>query len=79
MHNEGYSTMCGHAIIALTKLVFDTGIINKQGNVPELIINAPPGKIYSKAIIKDGIVKKVSFKNVPSFLLYKEKTVDIPK
>ena len=22
LHNEGYSTMCGHAIIALTKLIF---------------------------------------------------------
>ncbi|MCK5775174.1 MAG: proline racemase family protein, partial [Bacteroidales bacterium] len=27
IHNEGYSTMCGHAIIALTKLVLETGMI----------------------------------------------------
>lgn len=79
LHNEGYSTMCGHAIIALTKLVLDTGIIKKEGNEPELIINAPPGKIYAKAYRKNGKVYKVSFKNVPSFLYLKNKTIDIPQ
>ncbi len=79
LHNEGYSTMCGHAIIALTKLVLDTGMIEKKGNEPELIINAPPGKIYAKAFRKNGIVQKVSFKNVPSFLLIKDEEIKVPK
>ncbi|MBP6977982.1 MAG: proline racemase family protein [Lentimicrobiaceae bacterium] len=77
IHNEGYSTMCGHAIIALTKLVLDTGMIEKEGNEPELIINAPPGKIFSKGYREDGIVKKTSFRNVPSFLLLRDETVDV--
>ncbi len=45
LHNEGYSTMCGHAIIALTKLVLETGMIKKEGNTPVLNIDAPPGRI----------------------------------
>jgi len=28
MHNEGYSTMCGHGIIGLAKVVLDTGSIH---------------------------------------------------
>ncbi|MBI9053706.1 MAG: proline racemase family protein [Bacteroidales bacterium] len=79
LHNEGYSTMCGHAIIALTKLVLDTGMIQKEGNEPELIINAPPGKIYAKAFRENGIVQKVSFKNVPSFLLLEDEEIEIPE
>lgn len=79
LHNEGYSTMCGHAIIALTKIVLDTGMIQKEGNVPELIINAPPGKIYAKAFRKNGIVEKVSFKNVPSFLYLRDEVIDVPE
>jgi trans-L-3-hydroxyproline dehydratase len=78
LHNEGYSTMCGHAIIALTKLVFDTGMINKEGDQPELIINAPPGKIYAKALRDEGIVQKVSFRNVPSFVLMTNEEINIP-
>src|SRR6476661_5861387 len=27
VHNEGYSTMCGHAIIALVKLAIETGLV----------------------------------------------------
>ncbi len=79
LHNEGYSTMCGHAIIALAKLVLDTGMIQREGNEPELIINAPPGKIYAKAFRKNGIVQKVSFKNVPSFLLLKDEEINVPE
>ncbi|MCH2225535.1 MAG: proline racemase family protein [Crocinitomicaceae bacterium] len=73
IHNEGYSTMCGHAIIALTKFVFDTGIIENDSK--ELLIDAPPGLIRSKAHMKNGKVEKSSFLNVPSFLLHRDKFV----
>ena len=77
LHNEGYSTMCGHAIIALTKLVFDTGIIKKEGNNPELIIDAPPGKIYANAHRGPKGVERSAFRNVPSFVLLADQYVDI--
>jgi len=68
LHNEGYSTMCGHAILALCKLVLETGMIIKEGDKPQLIIDAPPGKIIAWAKRKNGIVESVSFHNVPSFV-----------
>ena len=77
IHNEGYSTMCGHAIIALTKFMFDTGIIKKEDGSTELIIDAPPGLIRSQAHIKNGVVEKTSFLNVPSFLLYRDKEIEV--
>ena len=77
IHNEGYSTMCGHAIIALTKLVFDTGIIEKDEENPELIIDAPPGLIRARAYRKNGKVCKVSFLNVPSFVLLRDKNIEV--
>lgn len=75
IHNEGYSTMCGHAIIALTKFAFDTGMIDNESK--ELVIDAPPGLIRSKAHMKDGIVEKSSFLNVPSFVLHRDKKVEV--
>jgi trans-L-3-hydroxyproline dehydratase len=77
MHNEGYSTMCGHAIIALVKLVLDTHIIKKDGKNPEIIIDAPPGQIKAVAKINNGVVEKVSFTNVPSFVLYHNETIEL--
>ncbi|HCC71331.1 MAG TPA: proline racemase [Bacteroidales bacterium] len=77
LHNEGYSTMCGHAIIALTKFVLDTGFIRKEGNNPVIEIDAPAGRIRSRAFMKEGRVKKVSFMNVPSFLLISDEIIEI--
>ncbi len=77
LHNEGYSTMCGHAIIALTKLVLETGLIKKEGDHPELSINVPAGKIKARAILKNNKVEQVYFKNVPSFLYLKNQEVDV--
>ena len=77
LHNEGYSTMCGHAIIALTKYVLESGLIRKEGNEQILRIDAPPGLITSKAYVNEGVVEKVSFQNVPSFLLLKDRVVEV--
>ena len=79
MHNEGYSTMCGHAIIALTKFVLETGLISKPEVFPELVIDAPPGQILSTGLYKDGVVHEVTFKNVPSFVLYRDEKIKVPE
>ena len=78
LHNEGYSTMCGHAIIALTKFVLDTGLIRKKGDLPVLKIDAPPGQIVSIGLRENGVVKSVTFRNVPSFVLYRDEQVEVP-
>lgn len=78
LHNEGYSVMCGHAIIALTKLVLDTGMIHKPGDNPQLTIDAPPGKITAYARRCNGVVQQVSFLNVPSFMAMENQTVSVP-
>jgi len=74
LHNEGYSTMCGHAIIALTKLVVETGLVARQN----ITINVPAGKIHAKATVENGKVKEASFRNVPSFLYLRDEQVRIP-
>lgn len=78
LHNEGYSTMCGHAIIALTKFVLDTALVEMDGTNPQLLIDAPPGQILSTAFRENGVVRSVSFRNVPSFVLYRDQQIEVP-
>ncbi len=78
LHNEGYSTMCGHAIIAITKLVLEAGIVKKKGELQEVKIDAPPGRITSFGRVEKGVVKEVSFRNVPSFLYLENEAVKVP-
>jgi len=68
MHNEGYSTMCGHAMIALGKLLIETGMIEKDENDPEIRVDAPPGRVTLKVQRKGNKVISTSFRNVPSFM-----------
>ena len=77
LHNEGYSTMCGHAIIALTKLVLETGIIKKVGQNPQLTINVPAGKIQASATFENGKANNIKFQNVPSFLYIRDQQISV--
>jgi trans-L-3-hydroxyproline dehydratase len=78
MHNEGYSTMCGHGIIAITKIVLETGLIPM--NVPETTvrIDSPAGLVTAHARVTDSEVKSVYFHNVPSFVLALDEAVEVP-
>jgi proline racemase len=80
LHNEGYSTMCGHAMIALVTLVLDTGLLQKEGLNPVIKIDAPPGRITAKGHRNKvtGKVDYVSFQNVPSFMPMRDQQVDVP-
>ena len=49
IHNEGYSTMCGNATIAITKLAIDFGWIEKVEPQTKVSIEAPCGILTSYA------------------------------
>lgn len=78
LHNEGYSTMCGHAMIALIKMALETGMVPHTGSEAEVRIDAPPGRITGTGIIQDGKVVESKFRNVPSFVLLSDQKVSVP-
>lgn len=68
MHNEGYSTMCGHGIIAVTTIAFERGLVTHADGRTTLVFDAPAGQIHARATMQGGRVREVSFRNVPSFV-----------
>lgn len=77
LHNEGYSTMCGHAIIAISTLALEMNWIEVKEGENELKIDAPCGRITSFANVKNGQVVGVRFHCVPSFVVGLDRIVDI--
>lgn len=77
LHNEGYSTMCGHAIIAIATLAVEMKWIDVHEGDNELKIDAPCGRITAFAIVKDGNVEGVRFHCVPSFVVGLDRTVEV--
>jgi len=73
MHNEGFSTMCGHGIIAVVTLALERGLIAPGGDGTQLVLDAPAGQIRARATVDETHagrrVTRVSFVNVPSFVL----------
>ena len=77
LHNEGYSTMCGHGIIGLVKVGLDCGLLEARGEAPVVRIDTPAGRVTATARLRDGRVHEVSFLNVPSFLLERDLVVEV--
>ena len=76
MHNEGYSSMCGHGIIAAVSVAIETKAIDLPAENECIGIDAPAGfiKAYAK---KSNNKLSVSFDNVPSFVECLNQQVDV--
>jgi len=78
IHNEGFSTMCGHGIIGIATVVLETGMLPMVLPTTKIKIDSPAGLITAYAHIENGRVKSVSFHNVPSFVAELDAVVDVP-
>jgi len=78
IHNSGFSTMCGHGIIALVKVALDTGMVPTTRPVTRLRIDTPAGPIDTTAEMGDEGVGTVSFRNVPSFVVGLDEQITVP-
>lgn len=78
MHNEGYSTMCGHAVIALGRYAVDQGIVAKKEPVTTVNIEAPCGLVVASVEVVDGKAGAVSFESVPAFLFARDRETTLP-
>lgn len=78
IHNEGYSTMCGHAIIALATLAVETRMVPVTEPETRVRIDAPAGLITAWAKVREGKVTGAYFHNVPSFVPALDEKVVVP-
>lgn len=76
MHNEGYSSMCGHGIIAAVSVAIETKAISLPMKNDYIGIDAPAGFIKAYAQEVDNKLS-VSFDNVPSFVECVDQQVEI--
>jgi trans-L-3-hydroxyproline dehydratase len=77
IHNEGYSTMCGHGIIAVTKIAVQTGMVVKNEPDTVIKIDTPAGLVTSYAKIRDDEIERIYFHNVPSYILILNQNVEV--
>ena len=77
-HNEGYSTMCGHATVALGRWVVDQGLAPRTEPETRFVIEAPCGPLALACTVQDGEVTSVRFESVPAYAHALDVAVDVP-
>jgi proline racemase len=78
MHNEGYSTMCGHATIAIGRWAVETGQVPVTEPVTEFVLQCPCGPVEVRVRVENGKPGQVSFRSVPAFVLAMDRQVQVP-
>jgi proline racemase len=78
MHNEGYSTMCGHAALALGRWAVETGKVPATEPVTEFVLQCPCGPVEVRVQVESGKPGLVSFRSVPAFVLAMDRQVEVP-
>jgi len=78
IHNEGFSTMCGHAVIALGRWAVDQGLVPVVEPETAVNIQCPCGLVRAKVAVAQGRAGAVRFESVPAFAFALEQAVAIP-
>jgi proline racemase len=88
LHNEGFSTMCGHGILGLAMAGVEGGAValgegpasSGEGppHVPRTIrLDTPAGRVTAFTEVEEGRIKGASFLNVPSFVYALDQEVEV--
>ncbi len=78
LHNEGYSTMCGHGIIGLVTVLLEQGLFPVTAPETVLKLETPSGVVTARATLDGKRVASVAFLNVPSFAAGLDQETSVP-
>jgi len=78
IHNEGYSTMCGHATIAIGKWLVESGQVAASGPSVTFGLELPCGVVTVHCRVEGGRVTETAFESVPAFLSRQDASFEVP-
>src|SRR4030042_1100836 len=78
MEQVEYPGMSGTNTICVATVLLETGILPMLEPVTEFVLEAPAGLVSIRAECANGKVNQVTFRNVPTFAVYLEETIEVP-
>jgi len=75
---SGCLPMCGHGTIGVATVLVETGMV--EVTEPETVVrlDVPAGLVEARVRVEGGRARAVTLRNVPSFLLARDRTIDVP-
>lgn len=78
IESDYYPPMSGSNLMCTVTAALETGMLPMIEPVTFLCVDTPAGLVRVKAECFGGKCRRVSFSNVPSFVLHREKPVEVP-
>ncbi|HEY4030610.1 MAG TPA: proline racemase family protein [Caulobacteraceae bacterium] len=78
IESDYYPPMSGSNLMCTVTAVLETGMLPMQEPVTRLCVDTPAGLVRVEAECGGGKCRRVTFRNVPSFVMHANKPVDVP-
>ncbi len=78
MEHVEYPGMSGTNTICVATVLLETGMVAMQEPVTQLTLESPAGLIRVTAECSQDKVRRVTFRNVPSFAVYLDRQIEVP-
>lgn len=77
IESDYYPAMSGSNLICTVTVALETGMVPMKEPLTELIVDTPAGLVAVTAECVDGKCRRVTFKNVPSFVMHRQRQVEV--
>ncbi len=77
MESRHYVPMSGSNTICAVTAVLETGILPMQEPETRLVLETPGGLVHVTASCRNGRCERVTFRNVPSFVLHRDRMIEV--
>ncbi|HIN91634.1 MAG TPA: hypothetical protein EYM99_02310 [Alphaproteobacteria bacterium] len=78
MESDFFVPMSGSNIMCTVTVALETGIVPMKEPETVVRVDTPAGLVEVVAECRDGKCKRVSFRNVASFVMHRDKTIEVP-
>jgi proline racemase len=72
---SGCLPMCGHGTIGVATVLVEQGLVEVREPETVVSLDTPAGLVQARVAVHDGRARHVTLRNVPSFLLARDRTV----
>ena len=73
---SGCLPMCGHGTIGVATVLVETGMVEVREPETVVRLETPAGLVAARVAVEGGRARSVTIRNVPSFLLERDREVD---
>ncbi len=74
---SGCLPMCGHGTIGVATVLVETGMVEVSEPETVIALDTPAGPVRASVRVEEGRARSVSLRNVPSFLLARDRSVPL--